>query len=303
MTTFKALLVLSNTNPVCQSSLWELAGPCRDRVLQSRSSPVTQFSCLHQRITRNSPRQGWQRCHRRGMPSWSPAPPVPRVSPAPGASTLSPPSQTQRWAVHVTGGSHLSKQEAEKKLLKPKLLSHSSEIMELPKSHFKAEKKPLGKGLDPKPFPKGKDLKDHLVPPSSLSVITQGRHITTPENITFGLRKQSPPPAPHREKKQGHSSQLLLCQAAGSALWHTQLPPQGPLSHSSCITCGHPSSAPQSPRQSRASPGESPQTSHRAPPAPTPHPAPPGQPYLSPPRPALVRLGARGAVPVKYRAG
>lgn len=93
MTTFKALLVLRNTNPVCQSSLWGLAEPCRDRLLPSRSSCVTQLSCLHQRVMRNSPGQGWQRCHRKGMPGWSPAPPVPRVSPAPpGASTSSPPS-------------------------------------------------------------------------------------------------------------------------------------------------------------------------------------------------------------------
>lgn len=112
MTTFKALLVLRNANPVCQSSLQELAGPCRDRMLLSKSSLVTQFSCLCQRIMRNSPGQGWQRCHRKGMPGWSPASPVPRMSPAspaPEHPACPHHPQTQRWAVHVkvTGGTHL----------------------------------------------------------------------------------------------------------------------------------------------------------------------------------------------------
>lgn len=82
----------------------------------------------------------------------------------------------------------------------------------------------------------GKDITDHRPPAPKPGPVTQGRHTVTPENVTFGPSKQSPPcPA-----QAGTQPQLLR--------WH----PKGPPSL-------HPARAAE-PRESRASPGESPQT-------------------------------------------
>lgn len=109
MTTFKALLVLRNSNPVCQSSLWGLAEPCRDRALPSRSSLSLGSRASTKGSRETAPGRAGsavtgRECRAGHLHLLSPGCHLPLEHPP-----RPHPPQTQRWAVHVqvTGGSHL----------------------------------------------------------------------------------------------------------------------------------------------------------------------------------------------------
>lgn len=114
MTTFKALLVLRNANPVCQSSLQELAGPCRDRMLLSKRSLVTQVLVPLPKDHEKQPRAGLAALSQEGnawLVTCITCPQDVTCITCPRAPGVSPPSTNTAlgftFTVKVTGGTHL----------------------------------------------------------------------------------------------------------------------------------------------------------------------------------------------------